>query len=427
MGSNQDKLYNDSIHPDLSKVKKDWLKDIDNQTHLSQMTIPGTHDSCSLFGINSARTQSWTLNDQLDAGIRYLNLKLRIVNNKLRAYHAFVDQKETLDSILKIVFKFLEKNATECVIMEINSENTPLNSTKSFAELYEEYIQNYKNKIIEYDNKDITLGELRGKLYIIKAFEGKLDEIPGIFSQNDLQFGSGWDINKKENKIKEFFNRVISLESNNENNNFITNKEEDKKNLYIAYISYLKITPYGAASRLNNLVKKYSGRLGIVNSDYPGEDLINHLIQQNKRNENKENKIIKNGDNVYLIHNDTGKYLCVNGEQVYLTDAKQSLVITYKENPGEDNNSFKKGDEITLSENNNMDFKIDEIFLGRDGDLYKKTLFMLQKKNNENNYEYMSSSFDKKDNNGNYSFDLKENTNIEDFSCYFFIEKVEVP
>ena len=273
MGSKQPIYYNDSIHPLASKLQLKWMGDIDNQTYLSQMTIPGTHDSCSLFGINSARTQTWIIKDQLDAGIRYLNLKLRRVNNKLRAYHSYVDQEETFDSILKTVFKFLETNPSECIIMEINSENTPLNSTNTFDELYEEYINDYKNRIIEYDNKDLTLGELRGKLYIIKAFEGKLDEIPGIFSQNELQFNSEWDINKKETKIKEFFNKVKSLENNN---------EEDKNNLYITYISYLKMTPYRAAKKLNSLVKDFTGRLGIVNLDYPGEDLIAHLIDQNK-------------------------------------------------------------------------------------------------------------------------------------------------
>jgi hypothetical protein len=42
------------------------------------------------------------------------------------------------------------------------------------------------------------------------------------------------------------------------------------------------MTPYRAAKKLNSLVKDFTGRLGIVNLDYPGEDLIAHLIDQNK-------------------------------------------------------------------------------------------------------------------------------------------------
>ena len=44
-------------------------------------------------------------------------------------------------------------------------------------------------------------------------------------------------------------------------------------------------------------------------------------------------------------------------------------------------------------------------------------------KNNQN-YNYMSSLFGKKDINGYYTLELKENKNIKNFSWYFFIKKV---
>ena len=133
MGSNYPVLYNDSSTPLIHNLN--WMRDIPDNTHLSQMTIPGTHDSCSLFGICCARTQTWTLNEQMNAGIRYLDVRLRRINNILRAYHAFVDQKENFDSILRNVIGFLNRNPTECIIMEINSEHTPVNSTRSFVDL----------------------------------------------------------------------------------------------------------------------------------------------------------------------------------------------------------------------------------------------------------------------------------------------------
>ena len=44
-------------------------------------------------------------------------------------------------------------------------------------------------------------------------------------------------------------------------------------------------------------------------------------------------------------------------------------------------------------------------------------------KNNQN-YNYMSSLFGKKDINGYYTLELKDNKNIKNFSWYFFIKKV---
>ena len=65
MGCNQVKVYNDSSSPSIHKL--DWMKNIPDETKLSKMTIPGTHDSCSLFGICCARTQTWSLVEQMRA------------------------------------------------------------------------------------------------------------------------------------------------------------------------------------------------------------------------------------------------------------------------------------------------------------------------------------------------------------------------
>ena len=158
---NQLRVFNDSNTPLIHKL--DWMKDIPDNTKFSQLTIPGTHDSCSLFGICCARTQAWTLVEQMRAGIRYFDIRLRRIDNTLRAYHGFVDQKETFDRILSYAMNFLENNPSESIILEIISEYDPKNCTKSFAQLYDEYIKSYKekNQVVEYQNEDITLGQIR--------------------------------------------------------------------------------------------------------------------------------------------------------------------------------------------------------------------------------------------------------------------------
>jgi hypothetical protein len=68
------------------------------------------------------------------------------------------------------------------------------------------------------------------------------------------------------------------------------------------------MTPYTAATKLNPLVMRYHGRMGIVNMDYPGEDLIKHLINQNFGKKWSAKEVIMERDKIYLIHNDTRKY-----------------------------------------------------------------------------------------------------------------------
>lgn len=268
MGSNNEKAYSDSSHPSIYNLS--WMKNIPDETKLSEMTIPGTHDSCSLYGICCARTQTWSLLEQMKAGIRFFDIRLRLYNNTLRAFHAFVDQIDTFDTILISALNFLNQNPTETIIMQIITEYKPKNCTKTMPELYEEYTQNYKNDIYVYKNKDVTLGEIRGKIFIIKIFGRSTRFVPNFLIQNNWTVNCRFCMNKKKRRIKENFHRALAIKNSI---------------IYLNYLSsssdYAMMTPYTAAKKCNKIAMRYHGRLGIVLADYPGEALINHLISQN--------------------------------------------------------------------------------------------------------------------------------------------------
>ena len=413
MGCNQIKIYNDSSAPLIHNT--DWMKDLPDETKLSEMTIPGTHDSMSLFGICCARTQTWTLVEQMKAGLRYFDIRLRRINNTLRAYHGFVDQKETFDAILVYAFDFLDKNPSETIMFELISEYDAENCPKSFAELYEEYTQNYKDRIKSYEDKDTTMGEMRGKLFVIKVFEGSTSRIPNFFIQNSWSVNFRCYMNKKKRKIKENFHRAISIKDNR---------------IFLNYLSassdYAMMTPYTAAKQCNQIAMRYHGRLGIVLADYPGEDLIKHLIQQNfNRNGNKEE--IKNGDKIYVIHNDTHKYLFLDKEadpnnNIYCVKTPEPLTIKHKnENVGRDN--FKVGDEITLTRNDgfSLDFKIGKTYSGNENFIDDQSIFMIQvDRNGELNY--IECMYENKGKKRHYLFNFSKNDGS--YSFYFSMQKV---
>jgi len=137
MGNNEQKICSDSNHPSIYNLS--WMKNIPDNKKLSEITIPGTHDSCSLYGICCARTQTWTLFEQMKAGIRFFDIRLRLYNNTLRAFHAFVDQKDTFDNILSYALYFLSQNPSETIIMQIITEYKPKNCTKTMVELILKY------------------------------------------------------------------------------------------------------------------------------------------------------------------------------------------------------------------------------------------------------------------------------------------------
>ena len=413
MGSSQNRFYNDSDTPLIHKL--DWMKEIPDSTKLSEMTIPGTHNSCALFGICCARTQTWSLVEQMRAGIRFFDIRLRRIDNTLRAYHGFVDQKETFDKILIYAFDFLEKNPSETIIMEIISEYTMKNCTKSFKELYTEYTEIYQNKIVTYKKEDITLGEIRGKLFAIEIFEKSTSRIRNFLVQNFWSINCKCLLNKKKRKIKQSIHRAIALKGSKINLNYLS-----------ASSDYAMMTPYTAAKECNGIPMKYHGRLGIICADYPGEDLIDHLIKQNFiKSDSKE--IIKSGDKIYMIHNDTYKYLFLDnkstdGNNVYCVKEPTPLIIRHKiENIGRE--SFKSGDEIFLinEEGYELEFKIGKTFDPNTDELDDKSFFMLLNyKNNE--FKYMECLFENKK---KQRYLLNFSKDIGSYSYYFGMKKVE--
>ena len=413
MGCNQIKIYNDSSAPLIHNMN--WMKDIPDDTKLSEMTIPGTHDSMSLFGICCARTQTWTLVEQMKAGLRFFDIRLRRINNTLRAYHGFVDQKETFDSILVYAFDFLEKNPSETIMFEIISEYDAKNCEKSFVELYEEYTQSYKDKIKSYEHRDITMGEIRGKLFVVKVFEGSTSRIPNFFIQNEWSVNFRCYMNNKKRKIKENFHRAISIRNNQ---------------IFLNYLSassdYAMMTPYTAAKQCNRVAMRYHGRLGIVLADYPGEDLIKHLIQQNFNRQNIKEEI-KSGDKIYVIHNDTHKYLFLdkNGDEnnkIYCVKQPEPLTIRHKYTDLNREN-FKVGDEIILTGKDGfeLEFKIGRTFSGNEEVIDDQSIFMIQF-NRNGELQFIECKYENKAKKRHYLFNFTKQDGS--YSYYFSMEKV---
>ena len=445
MGSQELKAYSDSNYP--RSLKKSWMKSIPDSTKLSQMTIPGTHNSCSLHGICIARTQSLTLHDQMEAGLRYFDVRMRLYNNTLRAYHEFIDQKETFDRILFYVTNFLEQNPSESIIMQLVQEYNVKNCDKNMAQLYEDYIKNIKDKIIEYQNQDLTMGDIRGKILFIKIFEGSTRNIPGFMIQNYWSVPWRFSLNRKKRKIKENLHRALAFKNDNK--------------VFLSFLScasdYALMTPYTAAKKCNEIALRYNGRLGIVLMDYPGEILINHLINQNNSlinqnnnliNENNNlintnnnllnNKInligeeivkdgIKEGDLVYIIHNDTQKYLHIDlfniQNKIYCAKLPFEVKIKHKDK-NIDRDYFVENDEICLIGGNNShyDFKITNIYDAKDDKtICNKSLFKLQIKQG-NEMKYLENKYENKNDNSQYIFNITNEPG--DYESYFCIKKV---
>lgn len=101
-----------------------WMRNIPDSARLTTLNIPGTHDSCSTDGpLGFAKTQNLGLADQLNAGIRFLDIRLAHYQDNLFAHHNAVHMGQSWADILNICSKFLGKYPTETVLMSVKEED----------------------------------------------------------------------------------------------------------------------------------------------------------------------------------------------------------------------------------------------------------------------------------------------------------------
>ncbi|MCQ2819341.1 MAG: hypothetical protein MJ252_18925 [archaeon] len=298
-------------------VQTDWMKNLNDSSFIYDLTIPGTHNSLSLYGSFIAITQTWKIEDQLIGGLRYFDCRLRLFHNTLRFQHGICDQKINFDVALKEFKKFLTEHPTEFIIMNFQKEYRDLDCTQTLEELKSFYLRDYLDIIVFYkDDNKITVGELRGKILFIDTNDVKIADKEGFCVQNKWVVNFPSNIVDKKRIIKILFNRSL----------FFHNKNEIIFLNFLSGVSdYAIISPYKCADYTNKVPFKFTGRLGVVLCDFPGEKLIEHLIKQNylPKEEKKENKNkIKNGSLVSIKNINTNKYLYFKDIEAYCQKGK---------------------------------------------------------------------------------------------------------
>lgn len=195
---------------------RNWMSQIPDNVYLSKMSIPGTHDSGAMYEwkkiisiSGSAKAQSLTIKEQLEAGVRYLDIR---VNHDMKIYHGSVDQKLNLEDVLKVLGAFLSQNPSETVIMSVKPENTNKLSefNNNFGIRYNQFYYLFmKNYMLP-----TTIGATRGKVILIKRFESPQFGITATNWKDNTTFSMSADFpefppssgNKGWVHIQDFYN-----------------------------------------------------------------------------------------------------------------------------------------------------------------------------------------------------------------------------
>ena len=276
---------------------KNWMNRIPDNTSLANLSIPGTHNSGSLndpsLFSDSAKNQDKTYREQLDMGVRFLDIRNNNYEDEFWIYHGIVDQKHKFDHVLEEVDKFLAANPSETIIMGIKKEGADTGSTRSFEQTLMWYMKESHAEERWYTGTTIpNLGDVRGKIVLLRRFAA--DTIQGIDTDSwqgtapyriKLRTGSiriqdHYSVGDAEEKWRKILPMFLEAHKGDSDTLYLNLMSAHTKN----WLGIPKISPISSKVNLAMLylLKRFgTGRLGVLIADYINKDLALRIVNAN--------------------------------------------------------------------------------------------------------------------------------------------------
>uniref|UniRef100_UPI00358DECE8 1-phosphatidylinositol phosphodiesterase-like n=1 Tax=Myxine glutinosa TaxID=7769 RepID=UPI00358DECE8 len=255
----------------------DWMASISDEKSIAEISLPGTHNTMSFYGGPAVQCQSWSLKQQLEAGVRFLDIRARHYTNDLPIHHEYYYQHATFRNVLQETMDFLKRHPREVMIMRLREEYTSKRNTETMHDTVTRYLQLFAQRDRVWQGHRVpTVGEARGKLIILQNFNGKRLGIPyrakDIMSiSDDYHIPTVFNIPTKWDGVQKHLKAAI---------------DGDKQKIYLTYTSGsgglfpITITSH-INPRLYDFLDKMNGqkqRLGIITMDFPSAQVINMII-----------------------------------------------------------------------------------------------------------------------------------------------------
>ena len=169
----------------------DWMAKLSDEQKLSEVVLPGTHDSAT-ENVQLAffsKCQALDVGEQLNAGYRYLDIRLGAEGTRLKLMHGFTNCTTSgmpwagalyLEEVLDRCYSFLKAHPTETVVFAVKQEHGS-QSAAEFEQLLDAYVQRDPGLWLLTDAIP-TVGEARGKLILMRRYadEAGLGSASGI-------------------------------------------------------------------------------------------------------------------------------------------------------------------------------------------------------------------------------------------------------
>lgn len=157
-----------------------WMAGVKDNVEVSALTIPGTHDSCAYTSAwPFIQTQKMDIMTQLNAGIRYFDLRCGLRNDELEMVHGTALLGLTLHIVLDTMYLWLLSHKSEALVVQLKQDRGPEKSTVHFAHAVWKCISQSPVRW-RTANTNPKLGELRGRIQLLRRFTGPTLDAYGI-------------------------------------------------------------------------------------------------------------------------------------------------------------------------------------------------------------------------------------------------------
>ena len=305
------------------------MRDIPDDARLTTLSIPGTHNSCCVDGLlGLARTQNLDLPEQLEAGIRFLDIRFARYQDELCAHHDVVCAGKSYEDVLTVCAEFLRQRPSETILLSVKEESVfdsvlgelapsrvlcklSTMGTKDGDDRNHRFEDLFKMKTWRHIGdaslfynfaagtpgsgsagasavtSETSIGELRGKIVLLRRFEAGQEV--GL----DLTY---WPENQRfRSATPPFYDIEDRYQNPGEDDKFdfvTTHMEEarrgDPEDLYITFSSAVDLTAHSYSRAINprlddHLAASSRGRIGIIVMDYFEEpqELTSRVIHMN--------------------------------------------------------------------------------------------------------------------------------------------------
>ncbi|MFH7593619.1 phosphatidylinositol-specific phospholipase C [Streptomyces racemochromogenes] len=255
---------------------QDWMAGLADSTALQRMTIPGTHDSGARQGGLYVACQNTSIAEQLDSGIRFLDVRCRVTGGSFAIHHAAFFQNLMFGDVLVACADFLAAHPSETVLMRVKQEYST-ESDATFRAVFDDYLDHRGwRPLFRIADTLPTLGQARGRVVLLADNAG----LPG------LRYGDGGVFDIQDDYNTEPFAKIGRIE------NQFRKAVQQPGRLFVNYTSTAAyMPPRWNSDRLNPQVHAFvdggelAGRtgLGIVPMDFPNtrSGLVASLIRHN--------------------------------------------------------------------------------------------------------------------------------------------------